>query len=95
MLTFIAVQLLQVPSKEEFQSILDENSIEKRIEEVSAFLTKELEEKKALAAKREALLRGRNQQEDDEISELVKKIEQLSLPEEAKTLADRELKKLK
>ena len=41
-LTFFVCQLLSTPTKYEFQTILDENNIEKRMMIVASFISKEV-----------------------------------------------------
>ena len=92
-LTYFICQMLTTPSKHEFQAILDENDIEKRMTIVGALLNKELLEKRATKAKVEALnkkikerMGGPSNPDDDgkdEISELQEKLKSLELPEEA------------
>ena len=84
-----------MPSKDEFQAILNQNDIELRMTIVSALLNKELLAKRAQKEKVEALNKkikarlGGNGAGDmgddakDEITELQEKLKSLGLPEEA------------
>ena len=99
-LTYFICQMLTVPSKNEFQAILNQNDIEKRMTIVGALLNKELLAKRAQKEKMEALNKkikdrlagkGGGDMEDDgkdEVTELQAKLKSLDLPEEAQKIAD-------
>jgi ATP-dependent Lon protease len=82
-LTFFVCQMLSQPTKFEFQTILNENNIEKRLQIVSSFLQKEVAAKRTQQKKMEALnkrikerISNQNGDEDtkDEITQLQAKL---------------------
>ena len=101
----MACQLLSSPGKTDFQAILDENDIEVRMKLVSELIIKEVQLKKANLEKLETLKKrfarqsgfsGMGDEEGKgEIDEICEKLDKLELPEEAKQICDREVKKLR
>lgn len=60
-LTFYTCQLLSSPSKSAFQSILDENDIEKRMKMVAGFIAREVKIKVEQNQRNAAFLRRKAQ----------------------------------
>ena len=105
-LTYFVCQMLTTPSKNEFQAILNENDIEKRMQIVGAFMNKELIAKRAQKDKIDALNKrikdrfagqggGTDEESKDEVQELEEKLKSLDMPEEAQKIAEQEIRKLK
>jgi len=100
-LTYFVCQMLSSPSKVEFQSILNENDIDTRMQIVAGFLSKELTTKRVQKDKIESLNKkmkerfggrgGGDSDSKDEITELESKLKDLGLPEEAQKIADQEI----